>query len=478
MMRSLTPYLVALLGVAAVAWLTATLLPVLGLASSALLFLLPVLFASTRGGVGPGLLAAVVGAFAYNYFLLPPRYTFRIHGFDNVVSVVVLVAVALVTSRLATRLQERRAEALARAEASEEQAQLAEVLGKGERDDAMGAGQAWLAERYGTLQLISNEDELAESGASFSSLDLSAAAWALHNDDMTGHATTIMQAAEWTFLPLAPHNRGDNGVAALARPTSGRIRDGAELAHIQQLMFLLGQAADRAALGRERRERERLEDSDDLRRSLLASLAHDLRTPLTVVTGLLEGLAPTSVEAGEALAAARRLDRMMEDLLGAARLESGQLVAHMDTLDLIDAVGASSAAVALPPGVTLERAIPPDLPFVRADAILLQHILLNLLDNAARHARSRIVLTARQDRDAVLLSVCDDGPGIPAAEREHVFGRFIRLEGSDRTHGSGLGLAIVKGFADAMGMSIAIREAPEGGACFELGLAVPDGGTP
>lgn len=88
------------------------------------------------------------------------------------------------------------------------------------------------------------------------------------------------------------------------------------------------------------------------------------------------------------------------------------------------------------------------------------------------------MLTARQDRDAVLLSVCDDGPGIPAAEREHVFGRFIRLEGSDRTHGSGLGLAIVKGFADAMGMSIAIREAPEGGACFELGLAVPDGGTP
>lgn len=104
MQRSATPYLITLAGVAAIAWLTSILFPVLGLASSALLFLLPVLYGATRGGVGPGLTAALGGAAAYNFFLLPPRYTFRIHSLENLISVFVLVAVALVTSRLAKRL--------------------------------------------------------------------------------------------------------------------------------------------------------------------------------------------------------------------------------------------------------------------------------------------------------------------------------------------------------------------------------------
>ena len=109
MRRTLPSYIAALIALAGVVWVTATFLPVLGLASAAMLFLLPVLFAAARGGVGPGLFAALAAASAYNFFLLPPRYTFRIHAGENVVSVAVLVAVALVTSRLATRLRAREA---------------------------------------------------------------------------------------------------------------------------------------------------------------------------------------------------------------------------------------------------------------------------------------------------------------------------------------------------------------------------------
>ncbi len=474
MQRPFTPYLFGALGVGAVAWLTAALLPVLGLASSALLFLLPVLVASARGGLGPGLLAALAGAIAYNYFLLPPRFTFRIHGLDNIVSVVVLVAVALVTSRLATLLKAREAEALARAAASEDAAELSALLATGEPDAALVQGVSWLEERHNRLQLITGST-LPEGDAGFSSLDLAAAAWAMHNGDMTGHGTQIMPAADWTFIPLAPRKRQEGNLAALARPASGTTRSEAELAQLQQLVLQIGQAWDRVALERERRERERLADSERLRRAFLASLAHDFRTPLTVITGQLEALAGRTPEAGEALAAARRLDRTMEDLIGAARLEDGSLAPNLESLDLVDIASAACAAITTPPEVVMERSIPASLPFVRGDPVLMHHVLVNLLDNAVRHARSVIALNAEWTGKCVTLSVCDDGPGVPEEERERIFERFARLDGGDRQSGSGLGLAIVKGFAEAMGMSVSLSAAPSGGACFILSLPCASG---
>lgn len=463
------PYVLALLGVALIGWLTTIFLPILGLASAALLFLLPVLFASARGGTGPGLVAALAGAAAYNFLLLPPRFTLRVHGFDNVISVVAFFSVALVTSRLSIRLQAQRNEAEVRAQESREAADLAAVLGNSDSDQALANGTAWLEERFGPASLIARGEPSGDDGR-FSSLDLSAAAWAMHNGDMTGHGTAVMPAADWTFLPLSPHNRGEGHVVALARPASGRVRGEPELAHIRQLVFLLGQAWDRAALGRERRERERLKDSEDLRRSLLASLAHDLRTPLTVVIGRLREMGSAVPEAAETLAAARRIGRMMEDLLGAARIESGHLAPNMESLDLVDVVSTACAAASAPSEIAIERTIPNDLPLVRGDATLLHHVLLNLIDNAVRHARSRIMISATAASGNVRLTVADDGPGIPPQERERIFERFVRIEGTDRTHGSGLGLAIVKGFADAMGIGVEAKGTPSGGACFALRL--------
>src|SRR5690348_3506098 len=137
-------YLLALAAVALVSAATAPWLPMWGLASAALLFLLPVLFASARGGLGPGLFAAFTGALAYNYFLVPPRFSFQVHGLDNVVSVIVLVAVAIVTSRLADALHARKTEAELRAAASTETADFAALLGRGEPGDAESAALDWL----------------------------------------------------------------------------------------------------------------------------------------------------------------------------------------------------------------------------------------------------------------------------------------------------------------------------------------------
>ncbi len=470
--RPVTSYAIAALAVSAVAWITLAGLPLFGLASAALLFLLPVLLASARGGFGPGMLAALLGAVAYNFLLLPPRFTFRVHGFDNIVSVFVLFAVALVTSRLATRLKARELDALARARASAEAAEFASLLAEGETGSAATRGLAWFEAHYGAARLLSGR---IEDRPDFSSLDLSAGAWAQHNGDMTGHGTDIMPAADWTFLPLAPRSRAGGSLLAIARAAGGATRDEPQLAQMQALALLLGQACDRAALERERRGREQIEESDRLRRAFLSSLAHDFRTPLTVLTGQLEALAGQSGEAREALSAARRLDRTIEDLLGAARLEEGALSPALESLDLVDAVAAALDAVPMPDGVAVDCAIPADLPFLRADPVLLHHVLINLLDNAARHAASQVALQARREGDKLLLSVADDGSGIPAAERERIFGQFVRLEGSDRREGSGLGLSIVKGFADAMGIAVEISDRPGGGACFTLAMDLANG---
>ena len=172
MQRTATYYLLAALGVAVVAWLTSALLPILGLASSAMLFLLPVLFAAARGGLGPGLVAALIGAAAYNYFLLPPRFTFRVHGLDNIVSVAVLVAVALVTSRLATRLKASERIALARADANEEAAELSALFVADEAAVGLELGRAWLGyqtARSSSLLTVHSPD----GDAGFSSCSIS-----------------------------------------------------------------------------------------------------------------------------------------------------------------------------------------------------------------------------------------------------------------------------------------------------------------
>lgn len=477
MPRSATTYALALTGVAVVAWLTASLLPLLGLASAALLFLLPVLYGAARGGLGPGLVAALTGAAAYNFFLLPPRYTFRIHGLENLISVAVLVAVALVTSRLATRLRSREVEALERARMSGEAAELSAILAGHPAHSALAKGMDWLAGNYGEFRLVTHGAQ-PDDKAAYSSLDLSAAAWALHNGDVTGHGTEVMPAADWTFLPLAPKSRRDEAVAALAQPGDGRRRAPGELEHLAQLCLLLGQCRDRDALEAERRERERLEQADHLRRAFLASLAHDFRTPLTVIAGRLALLAQGNPEAGDALAAAQRLDRMMTDLLAAARIEAGSLAPAMESVDLIDVIGEAVDGLTVPQDVSVQRNVPPDLPFVAGDPVLLHHIMTNLIDNALRHAATTVTLAARQDGGAVLFSVCDDGPGVPEDERERIFDRFVRLEGSDRTSGSGsgsgLGLAIVKGFADAMGMTVSVDAAPQGGTCFTLAMPLAE----
>jgi two-component system sensor histidine kinase KdpD len=170
---------------------------------------------------------------------------------------------------------------------------------------------------------------------------------------------------------------------------------------------------------------------------------------------------------------ARRLNRFVANLLDMVRVEAGALPMKPEATDLFDAVASAvqdSRAALAGHDVTVD--IPPDIPLVRVDPVLLHHCLINLLDNAGRYADpdTPVLIAGRRTPDALLLSVIDQGPGIPPGQEKRVFETFTRLEGSDRVrHGTGLGLAIVKGFAEAMGLSVeASNQVSPQGARFTI----------
>lgn len=468
-------YGIAILAVAAVTAFASAFRMQFGLASIALLYLLPVLLTAARGGIGPSLTAAGSAAVAYNFFMLPPRFTLRVHGYDNVVSLIVLFAVAIVTSRLANSLKAREHAAVERARAGTQAAALAAILtGPSSLGDAEDAGLSFLGEHFGPVALIALAD--ADRGRpDFSSLDLAALAWAAHNGDTTGHASAVMASSDWSFVPMAPGAEGD--LLALARPEDGSSRLPAEIERLQTLAALFGQARDRLKLEAERQARQRLEELDALRGALLASLAHDFRTPLTVLRSSIEAWRVTPPDADHVaglLGQVYRIEHMLADLIGLARIEGGAVDVTREPVDLIDVVATAlddDRSVCPARQITTDVAV--DLPLVDADPVLLRHMLINLLDNAARHGGPHVRVAARRDGDRVLLSVTDDGPGIALGQQSAIFDRFVRFAVGDRVGGSGLGLAIVQGFASAMGAQVtAANRATGSGAEFTITLPI------
>ena len=432
----------------------------IGPAAAGLLYLLPVLWVSAQAGLSAGLSSAACAAFCYNFFLLEPRFTLSIHGVGDVAAFVVLTVVAIVTSHLASNLRAREIEATERAEATAAEAEFATLLARPQQRDALDAAAlAFFADRYGEALLVRSED-IADKRTGLGPLEAAAAAWALHNGGLSGHATEVMSAADFRFVPL---ERGGDDVLALGAASRADP-------HSNQVALILAriwvQARDRLTAEAERQAREEVEQRETIRRTLLTALGHDFRTPLTV---LKSGLAEIEGEAAARLGSeVDRIIRLSEDLIAAARLEAGQAV-QLEPVDLVDAVASAIHPGSLHgPDIVVRTEVPDELPLVRADSVLLIHVIGNLVDNAVRHARTEVAIAARLIEGRVELDVRDDGNGIDPAIAETLFDHFV--SGSDRQGGSGLGLAIARDLAQAMGAELAAANAPDGGARFTLSL--------
>ncbi len=471
---------VALL-VAAATMLARVAQPWIGTGPVDMLYLLPVMFAAAAYGLRHALVAGIGAALAFNFFFLPPLYTFTIADPQSVLTMLALLGVAAVTSRLAGRLRSQAQLGVRGAQESAALAAFAQTLAGASDEGAtaalicrdvgrlLGVDAILLSPRDGLLKPVDGDPTPAPLGP----VDQAAAEWSWTRGEAAGHDTQTLNAADWQFHPLKT-SLGVLAVLGVSRDDGG---DPVPADRAVLLSILVGQAAlahERLHLEGEVRSASVLKERDRLRVALLSSIGHDLRTPLTGVSAAIDAIA---AEHGNlaALPLARaevaRLRRFLDNLVDMVRLDSGALRPSPEVVDLADAVDSALIDVHdLVQFNPVALALPPDLPLIRADARLLHHVLINLLANAAQHGGAgTITIEGRAAAGGVALTVRDQGPGIAEATAGHIFETFVQGQGGD----SGLGLAIVKGFADAMGIAVAAANHADGGGAFTL--SVPAG---
>lgn len=448
-----------------------------------LLYLLPVMVAATRYGLRTGIVTGLISSLAYNFFFIPPTQTFTIQDPQNIITLLVLIGVAAVSSQLASRVREQALLAQRSAAQNSSLAGFARLLtGISKRDEMAKLLCAEIGRLLDgdTVLLMPDEEGLVLSAAwppnsRLETLERAAARWSYEHNRPAGRGSDTLTACEWLFHPVSAGGKV-LGIFGIARRDAGIPLRSDQLPMLLSLLDQAGLAFERISLEEEMSEFSQVRERDRLRRALLSSVSHDLRTPLTTIVGSLNEIEPTSSRQAEQLTAARaeaeRLNRFVANLLDMVRIEAGALHQTIEPVDLAEAVaGAVHDLRRALQDHAIKLDVSPDLPFVMVDPQLFHHCLINLIDNAAKYAPadSPITVAARRDPQSLVLMVMDEGPGLPAGEEGRIFETFARIEGSDRKGGTGLGLAIVKGFAEAMGLGVsAANRTDRQGACFSI----------
>jgi two-component system sensor histidine kinase KdpD len=454
-------------------------------------YLSAVLAAGVLHGLRPALAAATVAFLTYNFLFLEPRYSFAIGSPTDVLTLVVFWAVALVTGLLAGRVRDQARAAQSRASAVS--ALLAASQSLTVANDRAAAArilaeQTCAASGAPTVVLLPEGEELAITASApgeavLGVTEMAAARWAWEKGEPAGHGQGTLPQSRWTFRPLEGV-RGRAGVAGIeaAAMTAGSDEERLALALLDQGAV----AVERAELATEAVETETLRRTDRLRSALMNSVSHDLRTPLSTVLGA----ATTLIDLGDKLKPAvradlllsireeaERLSRYVGDLLDMTRLEGGGLNVREDWTDVRDVLNAAARRVSRRLGQReVKRDFPDRLSLVKVDPGLLEQALVNILENAGAYSEdgTAIELAAYEDRGSVVISIEDEGRGIPTADLERVFDKFRRTEEpSDRTQGTGLGLAISKGFVEAMGGRIAAASPIHDGRGTRILISLP-----
>jgi two-component system sensor histidine kinase KdpD len=467
----------------------------LGVSNIALVFLTAVLASATVYGLWPALFACLISVLVYNFFFLPPLYTFTVADPENVINLIFFAVAAVVVSNLTARVRAQAVVARGRAKMTEDLYQFSRKLaGVIVMDDLLWATAYQIAQMLKVrVVLLLPQGESVEVHAgyppedSLDEADLAAATWVWEHGQAAGRGSDTLPGAKRLFLPMRTA-RGKVGIVGLDSDRPGPLLT-------PEQRRLLDALTDQAALAIERInlvedvDRSKLTaETDRLRSALLTSISHDLRTPLASILGsattlksyrktmddaALDELANTIQEEAE------RLNRFIANLLDMTRLESGAIEPRADFVDLGDVIGSAlRRAVKVLRQHKVDIDLTPELPTLRLDPVLLEQVLFNLLDNAAKYtpAETTIRLEGRRNGNRLELRVIDEGPGIPEADIERIFDKFYRVHAADRKRaGTGLGLAICRGFVEAMGGTIVGRNrADRTGAVFTITLPVPE----
>jgi two-component system sensor histidine kinase KdpD len=441
--------------------------PEFNITNITMLYLLGTVFVALRCGRGPASLLSVVNMLVLDYLFIPPLFSLDIDDLSYSFTLAVALIVGLIIANLVSSVQSQRR----RAEANEQRANLLYALSRelGGAPDAqamarIAADHAREFFRTGATVFLADDRHLTESAIARRVFD--------SGEPYIDHDVYVP-------IGVGTHKRGLLVLRATPVPLS-EVR-------LQLLEAFAGQlslALDRAHASNAAREAQIASERASLRNTLLASISHDLRTPLAAIAGAgsLIALSSTVLDGDRRITLGRLIERKAQDmtelvsnLLKVSELENNEdrLATDWHAVDeLIEHSLRRNESALSQQRIVLE--LPADLPLVLVEATLIVQILNNLLQNAAKYtpAGTRVAIAARMDGEHLIITVDDDGPGLPCAEPEHLFEKFQRGRAEDNIPGAGLGLAICRAAARLHGGEIVGSNRPEGGARFELRLPV------
>ncbi|MEX5683720.1 DUF4118 domain-containing protein [Pseudomonas silesiensis] len=474
----------------ALAWAVASVLP---LPNISLVFLAAVLLVAVRSSLGPALACAALSFLTYDFLFIPPNFSLSIQREEDVLTLLFFLLMAALTGNLAAR-QRRQLQALR--DTQEETTELLDLSRKltaaTDRQAVVSAAaqhlNGWTDLKVCLLDRDGDSGWTVETGGplEFSEAERAAADWAWQHDQPAGAGTGTLPFGRWWWWPLSVEDGPLALLGVCAR--EGQTLSGQRRRLLTALSQPLAQALARAQLAEDLEAARLHGETEQLRSALLASVSHDLRTPLTSMRGSIDSL----LALGEAIPLedrrellegtrdeAERLDRYIQNLLDMTRLGHGALKLARDWVSPADIVGSALnrlRAVLAPLQVSTE--VPAQLPLLFVHAALIEQALVNVLENAARFspAHGRLQLRVGADDSELFFSVSDEGPGIPEEERAKIFDMFYTAARGDRGgQGTGLGLAICQGMVGAHGGRISVADGIEGhGTCITLHLPVQE----
>jgi two-component system sensor histidine kinase KdpD len=451
-----------------------------------MLYLLGIAFVAVRFGRGPSLLAACASVASFDFFFVQPYLTFAVSDTQYIVTFGVMLAVSLLISTLATRVRDQAAAArqregrtqvlyavsreLAGLRAPEE---IARAASRHVSDMLRGSAAVLLAGSDGRLPADTG-------GVASEQREQAVAQWVLDNGRMAGLGTDTLPGASALYLPVS----GAPGVLAVlaVRPSEELLPlspDHFDL--LETVARLIAAPLERARLAAEIERTRLAAEAEQMRSALLSSVSHDLRTPLAAITGAASSLLQNGSRddgARQELIAtiyeeSERLNRLVANLLDMTRVEAGGLRLNREWHPLEEVVGSALARLdRLLAGRRIETVLAADLPLVSIDAVLVESVLVNLLENAAKYTPpgSPLRIAATVETGAVRVEIADEGPGLPPDAEQRVFEKFYR--GPSGRHGFGLGLAICRAIVAAHGGRIWAQNRTPRGTTFSFTLPV------
>lgn len=486
-------YAYASLGVliaTAVAWL---MFPYFAAANLIMMYLIAVIVIAILWGRGPSVLASVLSVAAFDFFFVPPYFSFAVSDIQYLLTFAVMLVAALVISNLAVRLhqqaelaryRERRTGvlyAMSRDLATHRgTGMLAQLAAKHLRDVFDAQVAIFLADAEKRVQLQRGELLFFELDPK----EAGVAQWVFDHSERAGVGTDTLPGASALYLPLVG-SAGAIGVVAVRSKDSGFLLDPEQLHLLESLVNQVALAIERTCLSEEAQNARVRAETERMRNAILSSVSHDLRTPLATITGAASSLAEEQRELDPAARRelsrsiyreANRLDRLLKNLLDMMRIEAGAVQLSREWHPMDEVVGAALARLeGRLHDHTVSTAFPADLPLVLVDGVLLEQVVINLVENAMKYAPSgsTIDVSASAIGREIVVEVADRGPGIPSGEEARIFDKFYRGRLA-REGGVGLGLTICRGIVEAHGGRIWAENHSGGGALFRFSIPLPE----